>query len=143
MIRHRVFYSLALVVAGTLLGGGVLGAEATGLDVKTAGDVSYVSGGVGVSSREALEQAKKDFNLRLLFAYARSGEYLSNIGVKIVDRSGNTILDAVSDGPFFYAKLPAGSYRVSADNAGQVQTRSVRVPASGAAVADFYWKQPQ
>jgi hypothetical protein len=114
-------------------------AEAVGLEVKSAGGISYVSGGVGASEQEALEQAKSDYNLRLLFAVSGSGAFLAEVPVTIADSGGQVLLEAVSDGPYFYAKVPAGSYRVSAENAGKVQTRSVTVPASGAASEGFYW----
>jgi hypothetical protein len=139
--RNGVF--VVLVLFGVALLGGLAGAEDLGLDVKTAGNISYVSGGVGVSDRQALEQVKSKFNLRLLFAYTKSGEFLADIPVKIVDGAGKSVLDAVSAGPYFYAKLPPGRYRVSADNEGQVQTKSVTVPSSGAASEAFYWSRPE
>ncbi|MGA7979936.1 MAG: hypothetical protein WCA32_06875 [Chromatiaceae bacterium] len=138
--RNSVF--VVLVLIGVALLGGPAGAEDLGLDVKTVGNISYVSGGVGVSDRQALEQVKSKFNLRLLFAYTKSGEFLADIPVKIVDGAGKSVLDAVSAGPYFYAKLPPGRYRVSADNEGQVQTKSVTVSSSGAASEAFYWSRP-
>ena len=101
--------------------------------------MEYVSGGVGASEQEALEQAKSDYNLRLLFAVSGSGAFLAEVPVTIADPDGQVLLEAVSDGPYFYAKVPPGSYRISAENAGQVQTRSVTVPATGSASQGFYW----
>lgn len=114
---------------------------AAGLEVKTAGDISYVSGGVGTSEQEALEQVKSDYNLRLLFAVTGSGAFLAKVPVSITDQAGQVVLETVSDGPYLYAKLPAGTYSVSAENAGDVQTRNVTVPATGAASEGFYWSQ--
>jgi hypothetical protein len=59
-----------------------LGAVATvcpaaGLEITTAGDISYVSGGVGASEQEELEQVEADYNLRLLFAVTGSGAFLA------------------------------------------------------------------
>ena len=113
--------------------------QAVGLEVKSAGGITYVSGGVGASEQEALEQAKSDYNLRLLFAVSGSGAFLAEVPVTIADPDGQVLLEAVSDGPYFYAKVPPGSYRISAENAGQVQTRSVTVPATGSASQGFYW----
>ncbi|MCX8018797.1 MAG: carboxypeptidase regulatory-like domain-containing protein, partial [Rhodocyclaceae bacterium] len=83
-------------------------------------------------------QVKPQFNLRLLFAET-GGAYLADIRVRIQDSSGALLLDAVSQGPWFYAKLAPGRYRVSVDNAGMVQTRDVNVPAAGGVDLNFYW----
>ena len=123
---------LCLVVA-------LAAAEAAGLEERSAGEISYVSGGVGASEQEALEQVKSDYNLRLLFAVSGSGAFLAKVPVTIADPGGQVLLDAVADGPYFYARVPAGSYRVSAENAGKVQTRSITVPTSGAVSEGFYW----
>ncbi|MEY6433950.1 carboxypeptidase regulatory-like domain-containing protein [Thioalkalicoccus limnaeus] len=99
----------------------------------------YVSGGIGVSEREELARIKSEYNLRLLFAVEGSGEYLSDIQVRIDDASGMTRLTATSKGPWFYARLPPGRYNLTVDAAGQVQARPVTVPAHGAAERSFYW----
>ncbi|MBK1732307.1 hypothetical protein CKO41_11000 [Thiococcus pfennigii] len=101
--------------------------------------VPYMSGGIGVSEREELAQVKSQYNLRLLFAVQGSGEYLSNIQVRVEEVSGRTRLAAVSQGPFFYARLAPGRYNLTVDAAGQVQTRQVTVPANGATEQSFYW----
>jgi len=129
--------------AALALGAVVAVGPVVGLEVKSAGDISYVSGGVGASEQEELERVKSDYNLRLLFAVSGSGAFLAKVSVTIADDSGQVVLEAVSDGPYLYAKLPAGIYRVSADNAGKVQTRSVSVPASGGVSEGFYWSPEQ
>lgn len=101
--------------------------------------VRYISGGVGVSEREGLAQVKSQYNLRLLFAVQGSGEYLSDIQVRVDEAAGPTRLTAVSTGPLFYARLPPGRYDLTVDAAGRVQTRQVTVPASGATDQSFYW----
>lgn len=140
--------------AGTILpGGALLPAAPTGgaapdspaasasnaADADTATGVPYLSGGIGVSGREEMEEVKSKFNLRLLFAVKGSGSYLADVKVRIDDAAGPTLLEAVSQGPWFYASLAPGRYVIRADNAGQTQTREVTVPASGAAEQSFYW----
>lgn len=101
--------------------------------------VPHVSGGIGASGREEMELVKSRYNLRMLFAEQGSGSYLSDIKVRIDDASGPTLLNATSSGPWFYASLTPGRYRVTVDNAGEIQTRNVVVPASGATQQAFYW----
>jgi hypothetical protein len=142
-MNSRIGAVFVFLLVGIGLGAGPARTDDLALDVKTVGNVSYVSGGVGVSDRQALDQVKSQYNLHLLFAYSKSGAYLADVRVKITTGGGHTVLDVVSDGPFFYARLPAGHYRVSADNAGKLQTRSVTVPAKGAVSQDFYWMGPE
>jgi hypothetical protein len=101
--------------------------------------VPHISGGVGASERERLEQVKSRYNLRLLFAESGSGSYLSNIRVQIQDVAGPTLLSTVTIGPWFYADLAPGDYLLTVEDAGRVQTRQVRIPASGAVDESFYW----
>lgn len=96
------------------------------LEVETSQGIRYVSGGVGVGEREALRAMDHDFNVQLIFATPR-GDYLANVGVVIQDSTGNTVLDVVSQGPWLYAQLPAGTYTVTAQLDGQSAQRVVHV----------------
>lgn len=104
-----------------------------------ASGVPYISGGIGFSERTEMQEVKSRFNLRLLFAVAGSGSYLADVRVRIDDAAGPTLLEAVSQGPWFYASLAPGRYVLRVDNAGQVQTRDIAIPATGAVEQSFYW----
>lgn len=99
--------------------------------------VSYVSGGVGADERDALKAMAKDYNLRLLFADKKTGSYQAGVKVAIADTKGRKVVDAVSDGPWFYAKLPPGRYRVTADADGKTVTRRATIGAGHSAHLDF------
>ena len=107
-----------------------------------ASSVPYISGGVGYDERARMEAAKSQYNLRLLFAISGSGSYLSAVKVRIQDPRGATLLDATSNGPWFYAQLPPGAYVLTLDNQGQVQTRHISISAQGATVENIYWAGP-
>ena len=106
--------------------------------VQNAGNVAYVSGGVGLESLDQLSSIARDFNLKLVFAL-NSGAYLSGVQVAIVDRKGQTVVDTTSDGPWFMAKLPAGSYQVIATVAGKAEKRQVSVGTSGLKTVNLRW----
>lgn len=97
--------------------------------------VPYMSGGFGLDEQAALEASAGQYNLKLVFAKAE-GNYLADVGVKI---RGPVSLDAVSEGPWFYARLPAGSYTVTAENDGVAKTQSVSVAAEGRKTLMFRW----
>ena len=82
-----------------------------------------------------------DYNLHLLFAVRGTGEYLADIPVTIADAKGKVLVEAVSQGPFFYARLLAGRYRVTAGKGSSAITRTVSVPSRGAANEAFYWSE--
>lgn len=85
-----------------------------------------------------MQQHAKEYNLHLLFAI-KSGAYLADVKVTIQNAKGHTVLDAVSDGPWFYAKLAPGKYTVKADVDGKVQARTVTVGKGKSATADMVW----
>jgi hypothetical protein len=107
---------------------------------QTYGSVSFVTGGIGLDESTAMKAAQKDYTLSLLFVQTRRGEYLADVKVSIRDHAGKTVLEAVSDGPMLLAKLPAGSYEVSAEHEGKVLLKTVRVAAAGVTRASFVWQ---
>lgn len=119
MIRTSLIAAttLALTVATTTPSPADSGRAAGAPTIGQQGDVSYVSGGVGDEEQKRLEEMARDFNLEVTFA-GRSGAYGGGSRVEIRDQAGKTLIDAESRGPLFYAKLPPGSYTVSASGAG-------------------------
>jgi hypothetical protein len=107
---------------------------------QTQGDVTFVSGGVGDDSQQAMLAAKPDYNLHLLFAQAVSGGFFANLPVRIVDASGAVVVNATSMGPFFYARLKPGTYTVSAAHRGVPMTKTATIPETGAIDLNFYWE---
>jgi len=100
--------------------------------------VRYVSGGVGEDERAALEAVQDQFNLLLTFA-VKGGAFLSAVEVGIQDRSGATVLQAVSDGPYFYTALPTGTYVVTASLDGQSSRRTITIAGGRSVRASFFW----
>ena len=106
---------------------------------QTQGDVTFVSGGIADDWQQAMEAQKSQYNLHLLFAQEGTGAYFANVPVQITDGSGRTVLNAVSQGPFFYARLKPGTYKVTASHGGQAVTKTATVPGSGGADLDYRW----
>jgi len=106
--------------------------------VQTSGGVSYVSGGIGTDSTDRLNSIAGDFNLKLVFA-TNSGNYVSGVRVAIADAAGKTVLDTISEGPWFLTRVPAGNYQVVATFAGNAVIRQVPVGASALRTVDFRW----
>ena len=107
---------------------------------QTQGGVTFVSGGVGDDSQQAMLAAKPDYNLHLLFAQAVSGGYFANLPVRITDATGAVVVSATSMGPFFYVRLKPGTYTVTAAHRGVPMTKAATIPESGAVDLNFYWE---
>jgi hypothetical protein len=139
MRNFRCLFS-ALLLAG-LSSFSALAAAAEGgpLQIQDYQGVPYVTGGVGEEERDYLKTISKNFNLKLMFA-ATTGNYLSDVQVEIRDARNQTVLDAVSNGPFLYADLPAGSYTVAVSGPGQVAKRSVKLSRGRQVQLNFFWK---
>ncbi|RJR51307.1 MAG: carboxypeptidase regulatory-like domain-containing protein [Desulfobacteraceae bacterium] len=101
----------------------------------------YMSGGVGIGERQAMEKMAEGYDLKLVFATIE-GNYLSFVDVKITDQKGNQVLTAQSNGPWFYADLPPGSYKVSASHNGVEKSHNL-VLDSGLEEVVLHWKQEQ
>lgn len=130
-MMRRVFVVAAMLLLA------VGGAHAQ--TVRKAGEISYLSGGVGKPEREQIKALEKDFNLKLVFSVA-DGKFLANVRVVMSDAKGRKLLEHVADGPFFLARLPAGEYGVAATVAGKTQTRTIKVAAGGLHTEHLRWK---
>lgn len=135
--------NFARTIAAAALALGFAGA-ATAADnlppIETSNGVSFLSGGIGLDESEAIKAAQKDYSLSLLFAQTRRGEYLSDVKVRITDKSGKTLLETVAQGPMLLAKLPAGEYKVSAEHEGKMLVKTLTIGAKGTTHAAFVWR---
>ena len=130
---------LFFAATGPVFAGSSMELADSQFQVKTANAISYVSGGFGVDEREDLRAISKGDNLELSFAL-QNKEYLGGANVIIKDSRGRDVLQAVSDGPLFFAQLPEGTYTIEATTTGKTLKQVVHVPAKGQARAYFAWR---
>src|SRR5690606_27536609 len=90
---------------GAWLIGGLAAAAAASLEVQTFPSGRYVTGGVGVQERTEMEKLRPEFNLRILTARKKSGEFLADARVSI-SRGSETVLQALMTGPLMLVQLP-------------------------------------
>jgi len=125
-----------------LLAGSLLAFPASAqvsMEPRTQGSVTYISGGIGFDDMEMLRELRPNYNLHLLFASQGSGQYLAEVRVKILDQKGETQLDAIADGPYFYAKVTPGKYKIVAESEGIALSKNVDVSGKGPVSESFYW----
>lgn len=94
----------------------------------TPSGIEYIFGGVGDASQSVMEGVRKDYNLRLTFAHTGSGEYLRDVNITVENlKTRENLVEVVSDGPLFFAQLPDGKYKVTANFMGKQKTKTVTI----------------
>ena len=129
---------LACSLAAILLGSTALVFAATEPVKQGAGDITYVSGGVGDESLARMTAMVSDYNVKFVFAKT-SGEFVSGVMVTITDSKGRSVVEARSDGPWFLTRLPAGNYQIAASLAGKTERQQIDVGSSKLSTVDFRW----
>ena len=82
------------------------------------GNVTYLSGGIGVDEADMLRQQSANYPLTLELATAAGGPrdaYVSDARVDIRDGNGNPVLTTTTQGPLMLLRLPSGTYTVAVD----------------------------
>jgi hypothetical protein len=112
-------------------------------NVQTQGNVSFVSGGVGLDESTAFKQAAASYPLELMFVMASAprDEYLSDVKVTVRDASRGVVLDTVAKGPFLLARLPSGNYQIEASYGDVTKRQAVNVRSGGHQRATFVWNK--
>lgn len=108
----------------------------------SAGNVIYVSGGIGKDEADAMKQAATRYPLELMFvAKEKNGHDAYEAGDKVMirDHTGKVVLDTRSEGPFLLAKLTPGKYTVEAIDNGKSRERSVVLMPGQHAHLTFEW----
>lgn len=125
--------------AGVVTGG----SAQTGISLKsdaaqTSPSATAISGGVSVNARDNLRQHERDANVKMVFAL-ETGNYVSDVHVKVVDGRGKVVIDDVSNGPWVLAQLPPGNYTATATYNGKAVSHRFNVGKSGMKTAQFRW----
>ena len=136
---QRKLASAALVLAVCLTPAAAF-AQATGPAPHQQNGITYVNGGVGQEEQSAMRAQRSDYNLQLTFANNQTGAYRSDVQLDIADAKGNNLLSVANTGPMFFAKLPPGTYRISAAAEGKTFKRTVRIGERGGREMTLHWQ---
>ncbi|RDJ98168.1 carboxypeptidase-like regulatory domain-containing protein [Paraburkholderia lacunae] len=138
---EALLLQLIVVLGATLSGEIAVAADESLPPTQRAGEVTYLSGGIGIDQARAIKDVMRDYSLVLTFVGTtqNGNEYLSDVPVTIADVNGNTVLDTKSDGPFMLASLPKGRYTITASYKGKTEQRTVNISTSQHARQVFTW----
>lgn len=111
-------------------------------EVMRQGDVTYMTGGVGLEERDAMKTVAKDYNLYISNAN-KYGKFTADVTVVIKDKNGKEVFTSNEVGPLLYVKLPAGSYTIEAKSGDEGMTRKVSVGEKKGTNVHFVWKNAE
>jgi hypothetical protein len=120
---QRTLAAAAVLLAACLTSTATLAAPTP----KQQNGITYLNGGVGQEEQATMQSLRADYNLQLTFATKQSGAYRSDVQLDIMDTKGNTLVSAANTGPMFFAKLPPGTYRISAAAENKTFKRTVKI----------------
>jgi hypothetical protein len=69
----------------------------------------------------------------------RRRRYTTGVKVLVKNAAGKVVLDTVAGGAFLLARLPSGTYTVTAERDGNIETSQVQVDEKRASLALFEW----
>jgi len=98
-------------------------------EVQTSGDTNYVTGGIPYEQIPAFTQARSQYPLNIEI-YEKDGaknSFTADAQIKLIDRKGGVVLDAKASGPFLWAKVPPGQYRLQTTLNGKMKEQGVSV----------------
>jgi len=101
-----------------------------------------VSGGVSFEELQALHVRRDDYSLWLVTAAKRSGAYLADVRVKIVDSERRAVFDGLLDGPWLFIDLTLGRYSIEASFNGETQRTVTNIHPGDHHQAFFYFDVP-
>ena len=127
---------LALLVAIVAPSFGV--AEEEVLAPGFSNGIPFLSGGIGDEEREAIERARKDYNVKIVLTET-AGAYISNVNLEIATILGEPILALSDAGPLVLVQLPPGTYLITADYDGRKAQRRFDVKDNAAQTVTVAW----
>ena len=85
----------------------------------TKNGTPYMTGGIGEEDVAVMRSHAKQFTLNLLLSEGSSGRWVTDANVNIYDEASKLVFRIVGAKPMLYVNLPAGTYTILANNAGQ------------------------
>jgi hypothetical protein len=138
MFVFAKFAGPAIVLAGVL---SPFSAYPADLAALIDAHASFVNGGIGTEEADAIRTEAADYPLELVFSRRADEryEFVAEVHLRIQDRDGQVIVDKPFQGPIFLARLPDGTYTVTAEYRGETQKRRVAVVDGKHAKLSLVW----
>ncbi|HET7793394.1 MAG TPA: hypothetical protein VFL64_08415 [Rhizobacter sp.] len=110
---------------------------------QSEGGAAYVTGGAVYEQLPSFQRARSEYPLNIEI-YEKAGsrnQFTADAQVKLLDRGGKLLLDARADGPYLWAKVPPGQYKVQTTLNGITKEQRVSV-SNGRSTRAIFVFQP-
>lgn len=138
MMSGRRLAVCAALMTAALAGNGFAQLPA----VKSAGEVRYLSGGIGADEELEIRRAAADFGVLLEFTEvergSNHGRWSADIDVT-VRAPGRVLLATRIDGPLLLLRLAPGVYDVQAVRNGALQIKRIEVKSGRPVRERYFW----
>ena len=96
-------------------------------EILKQGGNRYVSGGAEESERKELDELASRFPMHLVFVSEKTSAPLRGVRVRVLDVSGNVLIEDDSNGPLFFVDVVGGRYTIEASYDGEqiVETKDL------------------
>lgn len=99
----------------------------------------YASGGVSDAEQRELQSQRDQYSLWVVTAARRSGLYLADARVRIVDAQQRVVFDGALAGPWLMIDLPLGRYTIVASRQGDSRQQATTIHRGDHHQAVFYF----
>ena len=102
--------------------------------------IQYVSGGKDEAERKELQRIANKYPMQLVFTQDGKPEGVTGVKVTVKDVKGEPLIEAVSEGPFFYFNPPSGRWTMDAVLDDETVTRTVDLVGRRYILLEFHFK---
>ena len=85
---------------------------------------TYLTGGVSDEDAAAIKKRGPDYGMQLFLSADHKPVAPGEVKVKILNLTGDTVIDSVADGPLFFVKVDGGRYTILLDRLGEKKEKT-------------------
>ncbi len=134
-----------LISALIICGASVFGVSANAQELskpKKFDHTTYLTGGVSDEDAAAIKKRGPDFGMQLFLSADHKPVAPGEVKVKILNLSGDTVVDSVADGPLFFIKVDGGRYTIILDRGGEIKEKTFDLIGRRFGQFSFDWSKP-
>ena len=131
--RRLIGCALLLLAAGM--------AQAQVPPTQSANGIDFVMGGIGTDESQAILSEGKWWPLTIDFSeHTADGDvWISDVRVRILNATEQTVFDQVCDGPLLLVNLPPGAYTIAAQHKASIKVQKIQVVKGESRRVSIHW----
>ncbi len=112
------------------------------IPVHKQSDIQYVSGGTTDAERQEMKRISNRYPMQLVFTLGQEAPNLAGVKVTVKNLKGDKVIEAVSNGPYFFFNPPSGRWTMDAEYNGETVSKTVDLVGRRYIVLEFRFKEP-